>query len=73
MEHSGTVGSFSRRPPSGDDRAEKEANSEFAKTVLSDFGQILSLSVATEVSVHRARLVKLRELSDFPAPSSLDS
>jgi hypothetical protein len=65
--------SLVRPPPNPNDAAEKQANSDFAQTVLSNFGQILTLSVATHVSVHRARLAKLRELSDSPSRSTADS
>jgi hypothetical protein len=64
--------SLVRHPPKPDDTAEKQANADFAKAVLSDFGQILSLSIATGVSVHRTRLAKLRELSDSPAAPAPD-
>jgi hypothetical protein len=64
---------LARHPPPPHDIAAKGANADFAKTVLSDFGQVLCLSVATRVSVHRARLAKLCELSEAHLSSDSDS
>jgi hypothetical protein len=48
------------------EREGKEANAEFAKAVLSDFGQILAASLATGTSVHRVRMRKLEEICNAP-------
>jgi hypothetical protein len=48
------------------DPAERDANADFARAVLANFGQVLGYSIATDTSVHRARVDKLRELSRLP-------
>lgn len=47
-------------------KSEKQANSEFAKSTLDNFGQILTNSLAYKTSVHRVRLAKLQEISGIP-------
>jgi hypothetical protein len=49
------------------DPAERDANADFTRAILANFGQVLGFSIATDVSVHRARVDKLRELSRLPA------
>lgn len=44
-------------------KSEKQANAQFAKSTLDDFGQVLTNSVAYNTSVHRVRLAKLQEIS----------
>ena len=47
-------------------KSEKQANAQFAKSTLDNYGQILANSLAYQTSIHRVRLAKLQEISGIP-------